>query len=183
MRTSLLPVGVVHRDLKPENLLLSDPSESAILKIADFGLSAVVFATEGVDAAASYASPLPSSNYLTSPGGNDRDLDYLTVTGNDSEGQHVHFNQPNSPIQILHSPPATHKQHSQSMPMNTPSPVPLRRLRSVVGSPHYIAPEIVNHGTHCRFYFVRNRLLTFTSNLTYNIYYSNYCMCRGSVRL
>jgi serine/threonine protein kinase len=40
--------GVVHRDLKPENLLLSDPSDSAILKIADFGLSAVVFASEGV---------------------------------------------------------------------------------------------------------------------------------------
>lgn len=40
--------GVVHRDLKPENLLLSDPSDSAILKIADFGLSAVVFASENI---------------------------------------------------------------------------------------------------------------------------------------
>lgn len=154
----LTALGVVHRDLKPENLLLSDPSESAILKIADFGLSAVVFATEGVDAATSHASPfaLPSSNYLTSPGGNDRDLDYLTVTGNDCEGQHVHFNQPNSPIQILHSPLATHKQHSQSLPMNTPSPVPLRRLRSVVGSPHYIAPEIVNHGTSVTLNFIHD---------------------------
>ena len=38
--------GVVHRDLKPENLLLSDSSENAMLKIADFGLSAVVFASE-----------------------------------------------------------------------------------------------------------------------------------------
>ena len=40
--------GVVHRDLKPENLLLSDLSENAILKIADFGLSAVVFASESL---------------------------------------------------------------------------------------------------------------------------------------
>lgn len=38
--------GVVHRDLKPENLLLSDGTEQALLKIADFGLSAVVFAAE-----------------------------------------------------------------------------------------------------------------------------------------
>lgn len=35
--------GVVHRDLKPENLLLSDTSESAILKIADFGFSAIIY--------------------------------------------------------------------------------------------------------------------------------------------
>lgn len=32
--------GVAHRDLKPENLLLSDGGENAVLKIADFGLSA-----------------------------------------------------------------------------------------------------------------------------------------------
>jgi serine/threonine protein kinase len=50
-----LDAGVVHRDLKPENLLLSDPSDSAILKIADFGLSAVVFATEGLGGAGSVA--------------------------------------------------------------------------------------------------------------------------------
>jgi len=31
--------GIVHRDLKPENLLLSDESENAHIKIADFGLS------------------------------------------------------------------------------------------------------------------------------------------------
>lgn len=40
-------LGIVHRDLKPENLLLSDSSEFAALKIADFGLSAVVIAAEG----------------------------------------------------------------------------------------------------------------------------------------
>lgn len=38
--------GIVHRDLKPENLLLSDNSDSAILKIADFGFSAIVFASD-----------------------------------------------------------------------------------------------------------------------------------------
>jgi serine/threonine protein kinase len=33
---------IVHRDLKPENLLLSDSSEEARVKLADFGLSTVV---------------------------------------------------------------------------------------------------------------------------------------------
>jgi serine/threonine protein kinase len=146
--------GVVHRDLKPENLLLSDPSESAILKIADFGLSAVVFATEGVDPTFFPSQSSPSPNYF-SPGGNDRDQDFLSVTGMALEGHpHVHFNQPQSPIQILQSPTATHKQNFPGT-INTPSPVPLRRLRSVVGSPHYIAPEIVNHGMMmCTFNYV-----------------------------
>ena len=34
--------GVCHRDLKPENLLLADNRDGAVLKIADFGLSALV---------------------------------------------------------------------------------------------------------------------------------------------
>ena len=31
--------GVVHRDLKPENILLSDTTDDATIKLADFGLS------------------------------------------------------------------------------------------------------------------------------------------------
>jgi len=54
---------VVHRDLKPENLLLSDPSDSAILKIADFGLSAVVFATECVSVTDSSIKSMHSHMY------------------------------------------------------------------------------------------------------------------------
>jgi len=33
--------GVCHRDLKPENLLLADNNDNSVLKIADFGLSAL----------------------------------------------------------------------------------------------------------------------------------------------
>ena len=33
------PNQVVHRDLKPENILYSDPSESAAIRVADFGLA------------------------------------------------------------------------------------------------------------------------------------------------
>ena len=34
--------GIIHRDLKPENVLLTDASENARVKIADFGLSCSV---------------------------------------------------------------------------------------------------------------------------------------------
>mmetsp|Transcript_4643 Transcript_4643/g.11518 ORF Transcript_4643/g.11518 Transcript_4643/m.11518 type:complete len:644 (-) Transcript_4643:106-2037(-) len=34
--------GIVHRDLKPENLLLGDRTDSAAVKVADFGLSKVI---------------------------------------------------------------------------------------------------------------------------------------------
>ena len=72
--------GVCHRDLKPENLLLSDSGGGAVLKIADFGLSAA-FAIAANGAAEEKA-----------------------------EGRGT--------------------------------PVSMRRLRSVVGSPHYVAPEV-----------------------------------------
>ena len=178
-------LGVVHRDLKPENLLLSDPSEMAILKIADFGLSAVVFATEGAE-----GTFYPQGLHHTQGAGDNNNhnsnshshFEYLSVTDKPLIGEnlnqhqqqtvhpHVHFNtnqsqslsQSQSTIQILHEHSHGHSQspfdkqqlqqqqqqlHLFSTTPSTPSPVPLRRLRSVVGSPHYIAPEIINHGT------------------------------------
>ena len=35
--------GIIHRDLKPENILLSDKTESATIKLADFGLAVEVY--------------------------------------------------------------------------------------------------------------------------------------------
>jgi len=66
--------GLAHRDLKPENLLLADHDDGAVLKIADFGLSAVC----------------ADQNESSGSGG-----------------------------------------------------VSMRRLMSVVGSPHYVAPEVL----------------------------------------
>jgi serine/threonine protein kinase len=84
--------GVCHRDLKPENLLLSDGSESAVLKIADFGLSAA-----------------------------------FALVGGDMEEA---------------KPPA-------GPPPGVVNPY-VRRLRSVVGSPHYVAPEVTTESVQVR---------------------------------
>lgn len=85
--------GVCHRDLKPENLLLSDATEAAVLKIGDFGLSAV-FAM----------SSEPSS------------------------------------------PNFEEEKNRTETVFNAATTAQVRRLRSVVGSPHYVAPEIAQQG-------------------------------------
>lgn len=34
--------GIIHRDLKPENILMTDDSDSADIRLLDFGLSKIV---------------------------------------------------------------------------------------------------------------------------------------------
>ena len=250
MNNIILCVGVVHRDLKPENLLLSDPSDSAILKIADFGLSAVVFATECVSVTDSSAKSMHSPLYnkqdyvgsisndythgrsdsieecsidlshtsmlesplrttlldrsSASPTNNStvrsqaevehKEREYReryggasspTITTNTNTAHtnthtnltsNTHNNAPtyclppqttqtpskitNNNTQLLSETPemlgppldsvynTTHNVANQLSP-NTPMVgpgAPMRRLRSVVGSPHYIAPEIASNG-------------------------------------
>jgi len=99
--------GVCHRDLKPENLLLSDPSDTAILKIADFGLSAVVFMAEESD-------------------------------GESKREGRTNQNQQN----LSHNVQSKQHMNSTSNQSGVPTTPTFRRLRSVVGSPHYVAPEI-----------------------------------------
>mmetsp|Transcript_23150 Transcript_23150/g.23801 ORF Transcript_23150/g.23801 Transcript_23150/m.23801 type:complete len:739 (-) Transcript_23150:467-2683(-) len=94
--------GVCHRDLKPENLLLSDSSDNAILKMADFGLSAVIFA-------AAAATEGPQSE--------------ISATNNEKE-----------------SLPKDCNLSLEDLPVGSP----VKRLTSVVGSPHYVAPEVTD---------------------------------------
>lgn len=118
--------GVVHRDLKPENLLLSDTTENASLKIADFGMSAVIFAAESVeyDRRILTGSSLSQSGYSSSSS-----LSPPSLSDNILPEEN-----------IFSFSPYSKSGHSQSLN----SLIPTRRLRSIVGSPHYIAPEIIN---------------------------------------
>eukprot|EP01035_Chromulina_nebulosa_P017694 gene17694-23284_t len=99
--------GVAHRDLKPENLLLSDVSDSAILKIADFGFSTVIFSNETTIDENNKVKSIPKNEEITNDKQNNKKI--------------------------------TNNNYNEDKDNDPPS---LRRLRSVVGSPHYIAPEI-----------------------------------------
>jgi serine/threonine protein kinase len=107
-------MGVCHRDLKPENLLLSDLSDSASLKIADFGLSELIYyAEEG-------AAQEPE------------------MAGHNKSQTQTQTQQANSG-----------KVSPTNSNMMSPK-VTLKRLKSVVGSPHYVAPEITTQGSLTR---------------------------------
>lgn len=156
--------GVVHRDLKPENLLLSDPSESAILKIADFGLSTVVFTQEqlegglGDDLFGMGIKPGAAVGSTVQAAG--------TESGDSQRGGLMPNAEspPPSPPGKSSAPSATGEDAFKPGPLSTPhtplqqqqqqqtgeeslSTPQLRRLTSVVGSPHYTAPEVTASGS------------------------------------
>jgi len=143
--------GVCHRDLKPENLLLADASGSACLKIADFGLSAA-FAF----IAASSSGQGSSKGTTGSGGGSSGGGCTSSGVRKPSSGSPERLPSP-PPPPLLSSPPTnrvssptgdsstpspTSSSSSSSSPPTTPVVVNMRRLRSVVGSPHYVAPEV-----------------------------------------
>jgi len=141
--------GVCHRDLKPENLLLADASGSACLKIADFGLSAA-FAF----IAASSSGQGSSKGTTGSGGGSSGGGCTSSGVRKPSSGSPERLPSP-PPPPLLSSPPTNRvssptgdsstpspTSSSSSSPPTTPVVVNMRRLRSVVGSPHYVAPEV-----------------------------------------
>lgn len=125
--------GVAHRDLKPENLLLSDVSDQAILKMADFGLSAAVFATTsnsmdiqecGYDGKDCMNTPTKSGECKDKSNGDSSCHDDKLMLADFSKCD-IEFDDDEIELDEMGSPI-------------------LKRLRSVVGSPHYVAPEISN---------------------------------------
>jgi serine/threonine protein kinase len=129
----------VHRDLKPENLLLSDPTESAILKIADFGLSAVIFAAES-SSLSGKSLVNTGTETLVSPRTIFSTPNHSKLTSNSHHHHPNHYTH--------HSSNHVNGSPLESLMMSGMGPGSLRRLKSVVGSPHYIAPEIANNGLY-----------------------------------
>lgn len=136
--------SIAHRDLKPENLLVhSVDGVNCTLKIADFGLSATFNRDEDVgdqDTVAGESLSMPpvmskanaiqqekSTSGITSP--IQQQMDRLLLAGTSALG----FLTCGAVEDIVVCGPGL-----VGMP-----PV-LKRMTSVVGSPHYVAPEIVS---------------------------------------
>ena len=132
--------GVCHRDLKPENLLVSEHGDKLVLKIADFGLSAVVFAAaEMGEQALSDSVPVsPTSPVIRKKVANIGS----TVSSSSKENSPKDRTPLSSSIlsSVAYSPCGGSSSATESFGGSTC----IRRLKSVVGSPHYAAPEILS---------------------------------------
>lgn len=146
--------SIAHRDLKPENLLVHNgPDGQCVLKIADFGLSAV-FGPEGeahsgveqdsvVDSYVSGPPVLTKKNLEARaevpPAAPQSDspirqqVDRLMNAGSTALG----FLTCGAVEDIINCRPGQDE-------LDGVLPAPLKRMTSVVGSPHYVAPEIIS---------------------------------------
>jgi len=151
--------GIAHRDLKPENLLVHNTGDgSRILKIADFGLSAA-FGPSGNDLRLvglqadadtlidSLGSPLSQNSADGDAYFGDRRDENLSPSSQSS---------PNSVKGSMNKVIASGVNALSFLTCGAMETVlcipggddginttPLRRMTSVVGSPHYVAPEII----------------------------------------
>ncbi|GKY96630.1 hypothetical protein MPSEU_000622600 [Mayamaea pseudoterrestris] len=151
---------ICHRDLKPENLLVHNAKNgSCMLKIADFGLSASFGPSSNVmsDNDTVIESLAPADGSLA-PYTQDRDTSYTSVDdANIGTGVTAAAPTPARDLMNVGSSALafltcgamqdildgtcldpTVKQEA------TIDPSPLKRMTSVVGSPHYVAPEIIS---------------------------------------
>jgi serine/threonine protein kinase len=146
--------GIAHRDLKPENLLVhhNDYGKST-LKIADFGLSAAFGPngrTQVVDTdtiGESLGSPL-SQNSDGDPSFSPKGEDAMSPTSQASGGSLKEsmdkFIQSGATALSFLTCGAMENVLCFPNGVSDIGPAPLRRMTSVVGSPHYVAPEIIS---------------------------------------
>jgi hypothetical protein len=134
---------------------LSDSSEFAILKLADFGLSAVIFAMEDNPHAADGQNfstgqrEVPQSQSFQSR----QNCSPQSVSGNQCKyGMDVNNvsdrrEGPPSPGIIVAPELGPLRHYSESLVSFPPVPSSVMRVHSVVGSPHYVAPEVSCSGS------------------------------------
>lgn len=144
--------GIAHRDLKPENLLVHNRRNGdCVLKIADFGLSAEFGCNVPTDAD-TVVEPLIFS---TTPSISNSTPDSAAIPDREREGTPPSP----SPIKIQMDRFLTAGNNALSfltcgsvddimlcnprVDGTRAGPSPLRRMTSIVGSPHYVAPEII----------------------------------------
>eukprot|EP00546_Thalassionema_frauenfeldii_P004230 CAMPEP_0178907992 /NCGR_PEP_ID=MMETSP0786-20121207/7676_1 /TAXON_ID=186022 /ORGANISM="Thalassionema frauenfeldii, Strain CCMP 1798" /LENGTH=900 /DNA_ID=CAMNT_0020579847 /DNA_START=108 /DNA_END=2807 /DNA_ORIENTATION=- len=149
--------GIAHRDLKPENLLVHTGSNEneRTLKIADFGLSATFGLAqderEFVDSVAS-----PSISPFESPVRGDGSVSTLPTVESGFTAQHggTRSNSFSNSISVISQQALQYLTcgNVETVEWCGPGgaagahhnlPSPLKRMTSVVGSPHYVAPEII----------------------------------------
>uniref|UniRef100_A0A7S1GN22 non-specific serine/threonine protein kinase n=1 Tax=Cyclophora tenuis TaxID=216820 RepID=A0A7S1GN22_CYCTE len=154
--------GIAHRDLKPENLLVhTEGDDETTLKIADFGLSATFAVGDDETVKDSLASPTVSPSRVSYM---DSETAYystpLSVQALERETSAQHQEQRQRTSSLSQSISAIGAQALQYLTCGAMEDVewcapsggveeeisgtPLRRMTSVVGSPHYVAPEIIS---------------------------------------
>ena len=169
--------GVCHRDLKPENLLLSDMSDHATLKMADFGLSAVIFAmgdrkgpertAERITDRGAFTESHRRRTLNLNETQNNQNNEHINTTSSGTEQDESVISEgvpPRSPELVTPAPARVggsarspiiagctlgqdiRSPKSPMSPERMPSVNSVLRVHSVVGSPHYCAPEICAAG-------------------------------------
>jgi serine/threonine protein kinase len=133
--------GIAHRDLKPENLLVhTDKNGNVILKIADFGLSATFALTREPEVSAvadqvtTRSSPFSGRQTSPSSPGPVTGLSPFSFrTLSATVQSYLSCGSMDQVNECMH-PPRKHPG----------GPKGLEKMTSIVGSPHYVAPEIIS---------------------------------------
>lgn len=141
--------GIAHRDLKPENLLVHTGAENeCTLKIADFGLSAAFALGKRNDD----LSKLNSKSSISALTYNSKNQPKGCIS---SSSPVLNFNNISqlgaSALSFLTCGATLDTACAIGDYMateETRQPKPLRRMTSIVGSPHYVAPEIISQSDH-----------------------------------